>query len=203
MGLAYFYWKGRRDPLKMQVIAEAPVTSARPLPSGRRAFALGVVLYCLYVFKVGGDYLAGPFLSFPFVVAALLVADWLQSLKVPRAAVWTALATTAALAMAAAYLWLVPATPLLTPWTYGRDLNNIPPLLSISEDGRITGALDARATSYCTTLAAWWRNGPRLCPDRRSLPPRVRPCRNRDEKDAVCGAVGKTGYYAGLNPSYC
>ena len=27
------------------------------------------------------------------------------------------------LAAAAAYLWLIPATPLLTPWTYGRDIN--------------------------------------------------------------------------------
>ena len=199
MGLAYFYWNGRRDPLTMLVIAVAPVVAAWKLQSWQRAFALGVVLYCLYLCKVGGDYLAGRFLSFPFLVAALLVADWLQSLKVPRAAVWTALATTAALAMAAAYLWLVPATPLLTPWTYGRDLNTFARLSPIGEDVHITGALDRRATSYCTTLAAWWRNEPRYPCSSEVFRAEGEDLRSSNEKVAVCGAVGITGYYAGLN----
>jgi len=90
MGLDYFYCNGRHDPLTMQVIAVAPVVALWKLQSWQRAFALGVVVYCLYLCKIGGDYFAGRFLSVPFLVAALLVADWLQSLKLPRAAAWTA-----------------------------------------------------------------------------------------------------------------
>ena len=86
MGLDYFYSNGCHDPLTLLVIAVAPVAAFWKLQSWQRAFALGVVLYCLYLGKIGGDYQMGRFLSVPFLVAALLVADWLQSLKVPRAA---------------------------------------------------------------------------------------------------------------------
>ena len=83
MGLDYFCSNGRHDPLAMLVIAVAPVVAFWKLQSWQRAFALGVVLYCLYLCKIGGDYIAGRFLSVPFLVAALLVADWLPSLKAP------------------------------------------------------------------------------------------------------------------------
>jgi arabinofuranosyltransferase len=192
-GLAYLYWNGRRDPLTMLIIAVAPVVAFWKLQSWQRAFALGVVLYCLYLCKIGGDYLAGRFLSYPFLVAALLAADWLQSLKMPRAAAWAALATTTA------YLWLISATPLLTPWTYGRELNTLERILPIGEDARITGVLDARPTAYSTTLAAWWRNEPRaLCCS--ELGRREgEALHSGSEKVVVRGAVGMAGYYAGLN----
>ncbi|MEI7939528.1 MAG: hypothetical protein WCK27_22820 [Verrucomicrobiota bacterium] len=193
MGVDYFCCNGRHDPLTLLVIAVAPVVAFWKLQSWQRAFALGVVLYCLYLGKIGGDYFAGRFLSVPFLVAALLVADWLQSLKVPRAAAWTALATTAA------YLWLIPATPLLTPWTYGRDLNSWEPLMAYLKEFYIIGIQDSRAGAYSTTLAAWWRNEQRA------------PCSvefgRRDGEDmhrssdkvVLRGPVGMCGYYAGLN----
>jgi arabinofuranosyltransferase len=192
MGLDYFYSNGCHDPLTMLIIAVAPVVALWKLQSWQRAFALGVVLYCLYLCKIGGDYFAGRFLSVPFLVAALLVADWLQSLKVPRAAAWTALATTAA------YLWLIPATPLLTPWTYGRDINTSERGMAYLKTVYIIGTQDARAGAYSRTLAAWWRNEQRApCSvefgrrDGESL-------HRSSDKVVVRSALGMCGYYAGL-----
>ena len=193
MGLDYFYSNGCHDPLTLLVIAVAPVAAFWKLQSWQRAFALGVVLYCLYLGKIGGDYFAGRFLSVPFLVAALLVADWLQSLKVPRAAAWAALATTAA------YLWLIPATPLLTLWGYGRDLNTEDRLRAYAKEQFSSGTQDTRAGAYSMSLAAWWRNELRA------------PCAvefgRRDGEDmhrssdkvVLRYALGISGYYAGLN----
>jgi hypothetical protein len=218
MGLDYFCSNARHDPLTMLIIAVAPVVAFWKLQSWQRAFALGVVLYCLYLCKIGGDYVAGRFLSVPFLVAALLVADWLSALRLvgtrstaspsfqnardavervptrfrPSAVAWTALATTAA------YLWLIPATPLLTPWTYGRDLNTLERLKAFYKEQYIVGAQDSRAVSYSRTLAAWWRNEQRaLCGDE-FLRRDGETLRRGSDKVVKLDAIGQAGYYAGL-----
>ncbi|MEI7939529.1 MAG: hypothetical protein WCK27_22825, partial [Verrucomicrobiota bacterium] len=192
MGRDYFYSNGCHDPLTLLVIAVAPVAAFWKLQSWQRAFALGVVLYCLYLGKIGGDYQMGRFLSVPFLVAALLAADWVQSLKVPRAVAGTALAATAA------YLCLIPATPLLTPWTYGRDLNTAERITAFVREQFIIGAQESRAMSYSRTLAAWWRNEQRaLCGDdflRRDGESLGRS----GDKVVKLDAIGQAGYYAGL-----
>ena len=192
MGLDYFYSNGCHDPLTLLVIAVAPVAAFWKLQSWQRAFALGVVLYCLYLGKIGGDYQMGRFLSVPFLVAALLAADWVQSLKVPRAVAGAALAATAA------YLWLIPATPLLTPWTYGRDLNTAERITAFMREQYTIGAQESRAVSYSRTLAAWWRNEQRaLCGDdflRRD----GETLRRSSDKVVKLDAIGQAGYYAGL-----
>ena len=192
MGLDYFYSNGCHDPLTLLVIAVAPVAAFWKLQSWQRAFALGVVLYCLYLGKIGGDYQMGRFLSVPFLVAALLAADWVQSLKVPRAVAGTALAATAA------YLCLIPATPLLTPWTYGRDLNTAERITAFVREQFIIGAQESRAMSYSRTLAAWWRNEQRaLCGDDFLRRDGESLSRSGD-KVVKLDAIGQAGYYAGL-----
>ena len=218
MGLDYFYSNARYDPLTMLVIAVAPVAAFWKLQSWQRAFALGVVLHCLYLCKIGGDYETGRFLSVPFLVAALLAADWVSTLRLagtrstaspslqqardavervparfgPRAVAWTALAATAA------YLCLIPATPLLTPWTYGRDLNTAERVTAFVREQFIIGAQESRAMSYSRTLAAWWRNEQRaLCGDdflRRDGESLGRS----GDKVVKLDAIGQAGYYAGL-----
>ena len=192
MGLDYFCSNGCHDPLTLLVIAVAPVAAFWKLQSWQRAFALGVVLYCLYLGKIGGDYQMGRFLSVPFLVAALLAADWVQSLKVPRAVAGTALAATAA------YLCLIPATPLLTPWTYGRDLNTAERITAFVREQFIIGAQESRAMSYSRTLAAWWRNEQRaLCGDDFLRRDGESLSRSGD-KVVKLDAIGQAGYYAGL-----
>jgi hypothetical protein len=109
----------------------------------------------------------------------------------PRAVAWTALAATAA------YLWLVPATPLLTPWTYGRDIHDRDSTEAVAEKALITGAADLRAVSYCTTLAAWWRGEQRTPGGVQFFRLDGERLRSGTDKIAVRGAVGITGYYAG------
>jgi len=71
-GLWYLVESATRDPLTPLVILAgiaAPFVTRnwRLLP-----FALGVALYLAYVLRIGGDFMAGRFLSAPFVFAAVM-----------------------------------------------------------------------------------------------------------------------------------
>ncbi len=72
-GIWYLVESATRDPLTLLVIVAgvlAPFVtrSFRLVP-----FALGVALYVFYVMRVGGDFMAGRFLSAPFVLAAMVL----------------------------------------------------------------------------------------------------------------------------------
>jgi arabinofuranosyltransferase len=72
-GLLYFVESATRDPLTVVVIVAgifAPFVtrSFRVVP-----FAIGVALYAFYVLYVGGDFMAGRFLTAPFVLAVVLL----------------------------------------------------------------------------------------------------------------------------------
>jgi arabinofuranosyltransferase len=72
-GVWYLVETAARDPLTVLVIVAgifAPFVTRnfRLVP-----FALGLALYVLYVIRVGGDFMAGRFLSVPFVLAVVLL----------------------------------------------------------------------------------------------------------------------------------
>jgi arabinofuranosyltransferase len=72
-GLLYLVESATRDPLTPLVLLAgiaAPFVTRkwRLLP-----FALGVALYLVYVLRIGGDFMAGRFLSAPFVLAVVML----------------------------------------------------------------------------------------------------------------------------------
>lgn len=74
-GAAYFLHSLRHDPATIGVLL-AGMTAGLLEPSGRvRGLAFGAVLYIAYVVWVGGDFMAGRFLSVPFFVAVLLLSE--------------------------------------------------------------------------------------------------------------------------------
>jgi arabinofuranosyltransferase len=72
-GFLYFIDSVDRDPLTLVVVAFgvglAFVARTRPM----RALGAGIVLYLVYVVSIGGDFMAGRFLSSPFYVAVLVI----------------------------------------------------------------------------------------------------------------------------------
>lgn len=73
-GLRYLENSLRNDPLTLAVIAAA--VSVALIHRGARTLALaaGIVAYLVYVVSIGGDFMAGRFLSAPFVAAVMLLA---------------------------------------------------------------------------------------------------------------------------------
>jgi arabinofuranosyltransferase len=86
------------DPLTAGVlVAGIGLGLARP-ELGGRGLAFGALLYCVYVIKVGGDFMAGRFFTPPFASAVTVLAPLLGRIR-PATCAWT-LAATVLLALA-------------------------------------------------------------------------------------------------------
>ena len=73
-GLRYLFESLRHDPLTLTAIAAGVFVAMRRRDRMERALAAGVVLYLVWVVKIGGDFMSGRFLTAPlFVAAAILV----------------------------------------------------------------------------------------------------------------------------------
>ncbi len=73
-GLTYYIVSLQWDPLALAMIAAGVAAGLRK--SARRdfwPFAAGIVLYCLYLLKIGGDSMAGRFLTAPAFAALLML----------------------------------------------------------------------------------------------------------------------------------
>jgi arabinofuranosyltransferase len=79
---SYYCWHAARtDPVLVAAITAGSVLGLAGGRLHRRALAIGVVLYSVYVVRVGGDFMQGRLLSPPFVVAAAILARTLRSLS--------------------------------------------------------------------------------------------------------------------------
>lgn len=76
------------DPLSLAVIAAALTLGFTQFRrrSQFTVLALGVLLYVVYVCKVGGDFMAGRFFSAPYIASVAIVIGFLRSLHVSRRA---------------------------------------------------------------------------------------------------------------------
>jgi len=193
-GMQYFYGHLTRDPITLlTILLPLPLMLLRSTSAWQKACSAGAWLYCLYLVKVGGDYMLGRFLSFPFLICMLLVADFVHRRKSqhpwPRPAI--VIATVAALTYAA----LIPATPIVTPWSFGREAD----AMALVKESRISGLLNQRELHYQTTFSAWWNNDTRASGPLESFRRDGENLKKSSDRIAVRGALGTTGYYAGLD----
>lgn len=108
-GLHYVVYVATHDPLTLAVVVAGIAVGLWRRELGLRPLALGTLLYCGYVVKVGGDFMGGRFFTPPFVAALAILARAAAALRPsPRA-----LLPVAAVAVALALL------PGLPPWTRG------------------------------------------------------------------------------------
>jgi arabinofuranosyltransferase len=115
--LNYFADAGYRDPVTLLGLALALVLLlmglVRRAPRTQLAMGLSVLLSLLYLFKIGGDFMAGRFFATPLLLAAILLArsQLVARLQNP------ALLGAAALVLGASFLSSPPT--LLSPSVYG------------------------------------------------------------------------------------
>lgn len=74
-GLLYLRDSLGRDPLTLLTIVVALALAARKRSLTSWATGLGVLLYLLYILRIGGDFMSGRFLTAPFLVSVV----WLTS----------------------------------------------------------------------------------------------------------------------------
>lgn len=192
-GLHYLYRHFVEDFLTILVLVSGIVMGAFSRATWQRLFALGVLGHVSYLVVIGGDYMFGRFISYPFVLSALLVAD-IGGGALERFKGAAAVAVRAAVAAGFAFFLFFSGGPLMTPFGYGRGIDF--GLFFTSEAAK--GVMDIRALHYQTTLAAWLRG------ELHADMPRERFVRDAlqikyENKTAVRGAVGVIGYYAGLD----
>src|SRR5262249_16621187 len=73
-GLGYLLNSLAWDPLTLTVIAAGVLVSLLGRSAERRALAVGILLFLLYVVWVGGDFMSGRFLTAPLFCAVALLA---------------------------------------------------------------------------------------------------------------------------------
>ncbi len=72
-GLAYLINSLRWDPLTMTAVAAALLMAAVSRQARPLAVGMGIVLYTLYIIRIGGDFMSGRFLAAPLLAAVVLL----------------------------------------------------------------------------------------------------------------------------------
>ncbi|MBK8261168.1 MAG: hypothetical protein IPK80_07480 [Nannocystis sp.] len=83
-GFVYYFFQLGHDPLSLALIGAAIVAPFVARARHLRPLALGLALYCLYILKIGGDFMAGRFFAAPVFLAVALLGH--LDLRLPRQA---------------------------------------------------------------------------------------------------------------------
>lgn len=138
-GLRYLQDSAVRDPLTLALTLAGCGLAAWRVPRARPV-VLGVLLYVMYVVRIGGDFMSGRFLAAPLFCAATLLCRW------PSVAEWSPARLGAALAtglLAAGFVGARP--PLAATINYGVDW---------APDAGRHGIVDERA-GYYPVMGLW------------------------------------------------
>ena len=178
LGLRYLQNSWRNDPMTLSAIAVLTALAPFARLRAARTLAAGVLLYLAYVVGIGGDFMAGRFLSAPLLAAAL----GLSRVSIGQRAPWMIGAGAAALAVG----FCAPMPNLLS----GTDLNR-------RGLDRVDGLQIADERLYYWTATGW------LAADRLEPPPQhhlfAQGRRARLEGAGVVesASIGFFGYAAG------
>lgn len=114
-GMRYLAHAARHDPLTPAACCAAVVFAWRSRGRKMIAVAAGLLLYCMYIVRIGGDFMSGRFLSLPFFVAVALITrlPWRDMRR----------SHVAALSCACALGLLATYPPLLSGPRFGSDVS--------------------------------------------------------------------------------
>jgi len=195
-GLRYFADSARYDPITLLLVFAGTGASLWKGRAGERLVAAGVLLYLLYLIRIGGDFMSGRFFAAPAVTAAGLIvslgwpgalAEGARHRRIGRAAVAATLCL---------YGLLWPDSRWLSGSEYGVEQSGDPVV-------RASGVADERAYYYASTgLLRVLRHWDEI--ERQGLP--VPPYRGaflgrefsqRPQRVKIMNEVGFFGYFAG------
>jgi arabinofuranosyltransferase len=194
-GINYFLQHVIFDPYTLIAIFLSFIGSLLFLEPWKKFFAIGMLTHFIYVIYIGGEYMLGRFLSYSFLVAALLLTEIFQTLLSSKNEYAKKLNI---FIFSLILIGLVtPSNPLVTPWAYGR---NLPWSVTQDADIQTRGVVDMRKAYYSTSSAAWYYNETHAPSSRESSDVRLGvDLKKHGDKIAVIGATGATGYYAGTD----
>lgn len=134
-----FVW----DPATLVIITAGCLAALLTLRRRHVAFELltaaGIVLYLLYVVRIGGDYMSGRFFALPFLLGTLLLGKIVPSIP------WAGVTVGAAFVLSL----LGPRPPVLANWKYDKEQLPIDP----------TGIRDERGNYHPWSLVRVIENG--------------------------------------------
>lgn len=178
-GLYYFAYTLRNDPVTLPLIALG-VAAAIAAKRGREiALALGLLLYLVYIVKIGGDFMGGRFFAAPLFLAVLLLARAGQF-----AGSWRAIPA------AALVLWVTtwaPFAPFTSDATFGESTRGF-------KDANGVG--DERRFYYQTAGLLHWRADRPMPSHHFAEAGRAYAASGKDVAKAH-GAIGYRGFFAG------
>ncbi len=111
-GLRFIKVSSVKDTLTVLVIAVSlALNLIKPITPAVRFMCIGVLLNIAYVVKVGGDFMTGRFLSFAFLISAVMLVLWIKQSGNKRYLIY-------AFSILAAYFIIYPNTPLTSSIDY-------------------------------------------------------------------------------------
>ncbi|MEZ5539889.1 MAG: hypothetical protein R3E63_08090 [Pseudomonadales bacterium] len=181
------------DPYMLAAIGFGFIGSLLFLEPWKKAFAVGMVVYFCYVISIGGEYMLGRFLSYPFLVAALLLAEIFKKFSLSESRIKNKLKVLIPIFVVLGLT--TTENPVTRPWAYGR---NLPWSETQDADIQTMGVVDMRKAYYSTSSIAWFNNEARTATANQDSDVRFGvDLKKSGDKVAVIGATGATGYYAG------
>jgi arabinofuranosyltransferase len=192
-GTGYLWNSLRNDPVTLVAILAGLATALRRRDAVELAAAGGVLLYLVYVVRVGGDFMSGRFLTAPLFCSVALLAR--TRVRWPGAV----LSAIAAAALAA----LGPHPPLTSGGDFGtpRELFGLPQAPGLAAHRDAAGVADERWFYYQTTGLLGGEGAGLLGGGARAAEhPWARTGREARERAPtllVLGNIGLVGYYAG------
>jgi len=192
-GLGYLWNSLRTDPVTLPAIVGGLVVAAWRRDARELALASGVLLYLVYVLRVGGDFMSGRFLTAPLFCSVALFAR----------ASWSWRGAGLLVAGAAVLAALGPHPPLVSGADFGvaRELFGHPGAPGNDAHRDPLGIADERWFYYQSTgllgdeRTGWLGGGARVAghPWART----GQQARERAPALLVLGNIGLVGYYAG------
>lgn len=123
-GLQYYEASLRLDPISLIVIAAVVFYIIYRKKTMFYPVIAGIVMYCVYILRIGGDYMSGRFFSLPVLVAAVIIAQ----IELSQKTFYTSLASLLVLGI------ILPTSPIISPVNYRKNY----PRESFILNGRIT-----------------------------------------------------------------
>ncbi|MCA1901543.1 MAG: hypothetical protein LDL53_04895 [Candidatus Hydrogenedens sp.] len=178
-GVWYYLWTWKRDFITLLVLILALIIPFYRRQKELLPMTLGLLLYCMYILWIGGDFMGGRFFSVPFLLATIIVVQYshLDKLKYGIPAMCIFIITSL----------VQPNAPIRTDSTFGKDISNF-------KDNHGIG--DERMFYFqVASLAKWEQGKPMPCNAFADQGRQYRKMNQRITK--LHGSVGYRGYFAG------
>lgn len=178
-GIYYFVDSISTDPVTLLAVIIATILTVRAKEKRYLALVAGMLLYVLYILKIGGDFMSGRFFTAPFILAVVTMSSMISMKK------------------KAAYICVIGLCiyGLLNPLSPIRnniDCENIKEEL-IAKNPRYYnyGITDERWFYYCKDGLMSWFDGVDMSVEKKQ--------KSEDIVYQISANIGKYGYYAASN----